>query len=228
MALRLFHITEFAQSQLSTPASQRDASHPFVLVLLFSLWLASICNLALWQALARLPDLGTGATLRIGIGLALMMACALVMVLSLLSWRWILKLSLTLLLLLAALNTFFMLTQGSFINADLIRQFLHNPGVQLRALFNWKFFLIVLLLGVVPIFLLWQMSVRRTLVLRSLMENLALFVAAGIALAGLGLLSHQTLSTLFNNQPQLRQLLNPFNMILSLAQTLVPALKNWV
>jgi lipid A ethanolaminephosphotransferase len=228
MSLRLFHITEFAESRLLSPASQRDASHPFVLVLLFSLWLASICNLALWQALSRLPDLGTGAVWRIGIGLALMMACAFIMLLSLLTWRWTLKLSLTLLLLLAAFNAHFMLTQGTFINADLIRRILHNPAVQLRALLSWQFFMIVLLLAVVPIILLWRMPVRRTLVRRSLMQNLALFATAGMALGGLWLLNHQTVSTLVHSQPQLRQLFNPFNMFQSLVHKLVPALQSWL
>ena len=228
MALRLFHITEFAESRLLSPASQRNSSHPFVLVLLFSLWLASICNLALWQALSRLPDLGTGAVLRVGIGLALMMACALVMLLSLLTWRWTLKFSLTVLLLLAAVNAYFMLIQGTFINADLVRRMLDNPGVQLRALLSWKFFIIVLLLGIVPAILLLRMPVRRTPLMRNMRQNLVLFATAGMALAGLWLLSHQMVSTLVNNQPQLRQLFNPFNLILSLVQTLVPALKNWV
>jgi len=199
-----------------------------VLVLLFSLWLASICNLALWQALSRLPDLGTGAVLRVGIGLALMMACALVMLLSLLTWRWTLKFSLTVLLLLAAVNAYFMLIQGTFINADLVRRMLDNPGVQLRALLSWKFFIIVLLLGIVPAILLLRMPVRRTPLMRNMRQNLVLFATAGMALAGLWLLSHQMVSTLVNNQPQLRQLFNPFNLILSLVQTLVPALKNWV
>jgi lipid A ethanolaminephosphotransferase len=228
MSLRLFHITEFAESRLSSPASQREAYHPFGLVVVFSLWLASICNLALWQALSRLPDLSAGAVWRIGIGLALMMTCALVMLLSLLSWRRTLKVSLTLLLLLAAFNAHVMLTQGTFINADLIRQILHNPGVQLRALFNWKLFVIVLMLGVVPTIMVWRMPVRRTPLLRNLMQNLALFASAGVVLAGLWLLSHQTVTTLVNGQPQLRQLFNPFNLIQSLVHTLAPALKIWV
>jgi lipid A ethanolaminephosphotransferase len=228
MTLRLFHITEFAESRLSSPASQREAYHPFGLVLLFSLWLAVVCNLALWLALSRLPDLGTGAVLRIGMVLALMMTCAFVMLLSLLSWRRTLRLSLTLLLLLAALNAHFLLNQDTFINADLIRRIVHNPGAQLRALLGWKFFLIVLLLGVVPTVMIWRMRVRRTPPMLNLMQNLALCAAAGMILAGLWLSSHQTLSTLLNSQPQLRQLFNPFSVFQPLVHALVPALKNWV
>lgn len=228
MSLRLFHVTEFAESRHLSPASQREAYHPFVLLLLFSLWLASICNLALWQALSRLPQLGTGTAWLIGFVLALMMTCALVMLLSLLSWRWTFKFSLTLLLLLTAINAHFMLTQGTFINADLIRRIVNNPGVQLRALLSWKFFIIILLLGIVPTILLLRMPVRRTPLMRNMMQNLAFFATAGMILAGLWLMSHQMVSNLVKDQPQLRQLFNPFNLIQSLVHTLAPALKNWV
>lgn len=228
MALRLFHVTEFAESRLLSPASQRNASHPIMVVLMFSLWLASGCNLALWQALSRLSDPGTVTVWWIGIDLALMMTCALVMLLSLLCWHWTLKLSLTLLLLLAAFNTHIMLTQGVFLDTGMIRRLLQSPAAQLRALLSWQLFITVTVLGVLPTIWLWKMQVRRTPLRRNLMQNLALFAAAGLVLAGLWLSSHQLVSNLLNSQPQLRQLFNPFNMIQSLAQTLVPALRSWV
>lgn len=225
MSLRLFHVTEFAQSQLSTPASQRDASRPFALILLFSLWLASVSNLALWQALSRVPELSAGAAWRLGIILALMMACVLVMLLSLLSWRRTLKISIALLLLLAALNAYFMLTHGTFINADLIRRFVHEPGVEFRTLLSWRFFIVVLLLGIVPTILLWRTSVRRTPVFQNLMQNVSIFATASMVLAGLWLSSHQMVTALVNTQPQIRLQFNPFNVFQSLAPGLVPALK---
>lgn len=228
MALRLFHVTEFAESRLLSPASQRDARHPFVVMLMFSLWLAGGCNLALWKALSRQSDLGTVAVWLIGVDLVLMMACALVIMLSLLSWRWTLKPSLSLLLLLAAFNAHLMLTQGVFIDIDLIRRILQNPGLQLRALLSWQMIITVMLLGVLPIIWLWRMPVRRTPLLRNLKQNLVLFTAASLILAGLWLSSQQMVSNLVNNQPQLRQLFNPFNMIQSLVQALLPALKTWV
>jgi lipid A ethanolaminephosphotransferase len=221
MSLRLFHITEFAQSQLASPASQRNAIHPYVVVLLFSLWLASICNLALWKAMLRLPEGGSGRIIWIGIGLALMMACAFVMLLSLLTWRWTLKLSVTLLLMLAAINAYFMLTQRVFIDGALISRYLSNPGSQLRALLNWQLFIIVALLGVLPTILLWRMPLRRATLMQNLVQNLIAFVAACVILAGLWLYSHQAVMGLINNQPQLRQLLNPFNMVQTPVQLLV-------
>jgi lipid A ethanolaminephosphotransferase len=228
MALRLFHITEFAESRLLSPASQRDASPSFVLVLVSSLWLASICNLALWQALYRLPDTGAASNWWTGLGLALMMTCALVMLLSLLSWRWTFKLALTLLLVLTALNAFLMLTQGAFLNAETLGRILRSPGVQLRAMLGWQLFAIVLLMGVVPSILLWRMPVRRTPLLRTLLENMALFAVAGIILYGLWLSNQQRMLELINNHPAVRQLFNPFNMIQSLVHVLAPSIPVWL
>ena len=225
MSLRLFHVTEFAQSQLLSPASQRNASHPYVVVLLFSLWLASIGNLALWQALYRLPDSGAGKVWWSSIVLALMMYCAVVMLLCVLNWRWTLKLLLTLLLLLAAFNAYFMLTQNVGIDASMIKQMLKSPGAQFRALLNWQCFFIITLMGVLPIVVLRRMSVRRTTLPRTLFQNLALFAVAAIVLAGLWLSSHQMVLNLVKNQPQLRQLLNPFTVLQALGQILGSAFR---
>jgi lipid A ethanolaminephosphotransferase len=220
MSLRLFHVTEFAQSQLLSPAFQRSASHPVAIVLFFSLWLTSISNVALWQALYRLPDSGAGKVWWTGICLAILLECALLMLLSLLNWRWTLKLALTALLLLAAFNAYFMLTQDGFLDAATIRRFVKYPGAQFRALLNWKLFAIVTLTGVVPTILLWRMSVKRTPVMRNLFHNLILFASAGIFLAVLWLFSQHMIMNLVKTQPHLRQMLNPFNVLQTLTQML--------
>ena len=220
MALRLFHVTEFAQSQLLSPAFQRSASHPLLVVMLFSLWLSIVSNVALWQALYRLPDSAPGKVWWAGIALALLLECALLMLLSLLNWRWTLKISLTLLLLLTAFNAYFMLTQDAFLDAGVIRRFLHSPGAQLRALLNWRFFIVIALLGILPTVLLWRMAVKRTPIPRNLLQNLLLFAVTCVMLTGLWLLSQSMVLTLFKNQPHIRQLLNPFNILQTGSQML--------
>ena len=91
MSLRLFHVTEFAQSMLS-PADQREARHPAQLLLLASLWLALAGNLPLWRELARLP-MDFGSLLWIGLCFGLLTTAALGVLLSLLNWSWLLKIS---------------------------------------------------------------------------------------------------------------------------------------
>ena len=50
---------------------------PATLLLLVTLWIATIGNLALWRALAGLPELANGRGLAFGIGFGVMIAAAL-------------------------------------------------------------------------------------------------------------------------------------------------------
>ena len=77
-----------ASSPLS-PAS--SASHPATLVVLASLWLASVCNLPLWRAVAALP--GTEGLRGWGFALAFMVLVAAgnAAVIGLLAWGRALK-----------------------------------------------------------------------------------------------------------------------------------------
>ncbi|MGH8859374.1 MAG: phosphoethanolamine transferase, partial [Polaromonas sp.] len=74
------------------------------LIVLASLWIATVCNMALWRELARLPGLNTGQAVTISVVLSLVIALASAALLSLLAWRWTLKPAITLFLLSAALG----------------------------------------------------------------------------------------------------------------------------
>ena len=65
----------------------RGALRPATAIILAALWIASIANLALWRALAGLPELANGRGLAFGIGFGVMIAAAHVALLSLLAWR---------------------------------------------------------------------------------------------------------------------------------------------
>ena len=47
------------QSSSTAPSAPRRALHPAWVVALISLWLATACNLPLWQEVARLPGQGS-------------------------------------------------------------------------------------------------------------------------------------------------------------------------
>ena len=119
MGLRLFHITEFADSRL-TPEAQREALHPAWLLLLGSLWLAVVGNIPLWRELGRL-SLESGQHWWLGLSVALMTACALGALLSLLNWRRLLRPALTILLWLTVLNTALLWSQSTFLHIGLLQ-----------------------------------------------------------------------------------------------------------
>ncbi|MHB1247966.1 MAG: phosphoethanolamine transferase domain-containing protein, partial [Polaromonas sp.] len=86
------------------------------LVVLTSLWIATVGNVALWRELARLPGLSTGQVATISIALALVIALATAALLSVLAWRWTLKPVITLFLLSAAFGAYFMMAYGVVID----------------------------------------------------------------------------------------------------------------
>ena len=91
MSLKLFHSTSFALSSFFVPEERHRSVSPAWVVILASLWLASTGNLALWRALAALPELGNTRGVLFAVGLGLVIAASCGVLLSLLAWRWLLK-----------------------------------------------------------------------------------------------------------------------------------------
>lgn len=228
MSLKLFHITEFAESSQLSPATQREAIHPCVVVLLAGFWLASACNLPLWRELSGLDQPGHAEVLWFGAGLTLMVTTALSALLSLLSWRWTLKPAITLLLLVAALGAHAMLAYGAVIDTDTMTRVLQTTPREARSFFSWPLFLTLMLLGVLPAVWLWRTPVRRIPPLRNLKQNGVLFMVSCSVLAVILLAAYKNYSPLMGSQPQLRHWLNPINALVALGdiifQSLGPAL----
>lgn len=214
MGLRLFHITEFAQSMLS-PAAQRESRHPALLLLLASLWVAVVGNLPLWRELARLP-IDAGPLLWLGLCFALLTAAVLGIGLSLLNWPGVLRSVIILLLWLVALNTLLLWAGHSALQLNLQPAVWKAALAQLRALPTWQLLLGFGLLALAPSMWLWQVRMRRVALLNRLPQNLLLAgVFAGLlALVWLG--GRQALLPLLQDQPRWLELLNPFNTLLSL------------
>jgi glucan phosphoethanolaminetransferase (alkaline phosphatase superfamily) len=214
MALRLFHVTEFAHTMLS-PADQRDARHPALLLLLASLWLALAGNLPLWRELARLP-MDTDSLAWIGLCFALITAAALGLLLSLLNWPWLLKLSVTLLLWLAALNTLLLWTGHAYLSADAVRQGLPAVPGQLRTISPWQTGMVFAALALLPSFWVWRLRLRRLALPTRLPQNVLLGLFCTCVLAGVWLAGQDMLLPLLQDQPRWLELISPFNTLLSL------------
>src|SRR5689334_13603904 len=87
---------------LAPPNQHSRGMRPLWLVVLASLWIATVCNVALWRELTRLPGLSGGQAAVISVALVLVITLATTALLSLLAWRWTLKPAITLFLLSAA------------------------------------------------------------------------------------------------------------------------------
>ena len=195
----------------------RGALRPATAIILAALWIASIANLALWRALAGLPELANGRGLAFGIGFGVMIAAAHVALLSLLAWRWTLKPALALFLLAAAGGAYFMLSYGVVIDRTMMVNVLLTDTREARELLSWRMLGALLLLGALPLALLWRTPLRWATPLRQTGQNAILLIASCAVLAGAGGLFFQDFSATMRNHTQLRYLVNPLNSFDALA-----------
>lgn len=214
MSLRLFHITEFAQSML-TPADQREARHPAQLVLLACVWLALAGNLPFWRELVRQP-MDAGSLLWITFCFGLLTIAAIGALLSLLNWPWLLKAVITLLLWLAALNSLLLWAGHGYLSASMQAGTVQALSAQLRALPLWQPLLVFGVLAGLPSVWMWQLSLRRVGLASRLPQNLLLLLVFTCLLALVWFGGRAALLPLLQDQPRWLELLSPFNTLLSL------------
>lgn len=189
---------------------------PLWLVVLASLWIATVCNVALWRELARLPGLTGGQVAVISVALALVIALATTALLSLLAWRWTLKPAITLFLLSAAFGAYFMMAYGVVIDKTMMVNTLQTDVRETRDLLNWRLLATVLVLALLPLVLLWRQKVRRASTARQLLGNFATLAGACVLLVLVVFLFFQSIASVMRNYTHVRYLINPLNSFYAL------------
>lgn len=225
MLLKLFGLNKSSRissfdSHGNAFASQgeRGGIHPSLLIILTSIWLATLGNLALWQELVRLPEMNDLRALWFGLSFALLIASLTSVVLSLLCWRWTLKVVISVFLIAAALGGYFMLSYGVVIDSTMMANVLQTDLRESRDLTSWKLLLVVGVLAILPMLWLWRRRVRRLALMRQLLQNALLFTA-GCTLSLLAVLpTYQDFASTMRNNTQLRFLVNPLNSLYALSE----------
>ncbi|MEO5607036.1 MAG: phosphoethanolamine--lipid A transferase [Polaromonas sp.] len=189
---------------------------PLWVVVLASLWIATVCNVALWRALARLPELSTGQAVTVSIGLGLVIALATAGLISLLAWRWTLKPVITLFCVSAAFGAYFMMAYGVVIDKTMMVNTLQTDLRETRDLLNWQLAATVLVLAVLPCVVLWRQHIRLQSTTRQVLSNVAALVASSALLVLVLLLFFQSIASVMRNHPQVRYLINPLNSFYAL------------
>ena len=190
---------------------------PITVAILTALWIASVGNLALWQALHDLPELANGRGVVFGVAFGVAIAAIHVALFSLLAWRWTLKPVLSLFLLAAAAGTYFMLSYGVVIDRSMMVNVLLTDGREARELLSLRMLGELLVLGVLPVALLWRARIAWPTAGRQLRRNAIAFIASGALVVGAAGLFFQDLSSTMRNHTQLRYLINPLNSFYALA-----------
>ena len=205
-------------SSLHTPLPEQPARgiRQLWVVLLASFWVATVCNVALWRELTRLPELNLAQIAVLDLSLGLVIALATAALLSLLAWRWTLKPVITLLLLSAAFGAYFMMAYGIVIDQTMMVNTLQTDVRESRDLLNWRLVATLLALAGIPGFFLWRLEVRRTTHGRQLLANALTVMAASVLLVLVVLVFFQSLASVMRNNTQLRYLINPLNSFYAL------------
>ncbi|MCW5285548.1 phosphoethanolamine transferase [Verminephrobacter eiseniae] len=199
----------------ASPSGRRPI-HPAQVVLLTSAWLASACNLPLWQAVARLP--GQGSLRGWGFALAfwLIVMAGNTALLSLLAWRWTLKPAVVLLLLMAAFGAYFMLAYGIVIDAGMLVNVQQTDPREARDLLSGRMAVTVSALALPPLLWLRRRPLQRLGALRQLRSN-SLLLGGSITVGLLSLLLvFQDFASAMRNHSQMRYLINPLNSVYAL------------
>ncbi|XBP69148.1 phosphoethanolamine--lipid A transferase [Polaromonas hydrogenivorans] len=189
---------------------------PLWVVVLASFWIATVCNVALWRTLARLPDLSGGQAITVSVALALVIGLATAGLLSLLAWRWTLKPVIMLFCVSAAFGAYFMLAYGIVIDKTMMVNTLQTDLRETRDLLNWRLLATVLVLAGLPCVLLWRQHIRLQTPTRQAVSNLAALLATCALLVLVVVLFFQSIASVMRNNTQLRYLINPLNSFYAL------------
>lgn len=198
--VKLFHVTEFAESMLQSPQSHRSAIHPFWVTLLVALWIATVGHWPLWQTIvfqtepgSIRPSLTFLLAAQIGLGALFWLALT--------GWRWLFKTAITGLLIWTALGCCAMglqLASGEAVamSPSALLKFVSQP-VNWGRLLNLPCLLTILAIAVVPATLIWRGHVRRVSATSRILMNAGLLVASYVLLRwSLGLAGHSLPSPL--------------------------------
>jgi lipid A ethanolaminephosphotransferase len=203
-------------------AGQRPAGmRPLWVVVLASFWIATVCNVALWRALARLPDLSSGQAITVSVALALVIGLATAGLFSLLAWRWTLKPVIMLFCVSAAFGAYFMMAYGVVIDKTMMVNTLQTDMRETRDLLNWRLLATVLVLAVLPCVLLWRQHIRLQSPTRQVLSNVAALLATCVLLVLVVVLFFQSIASVMRNYPQVRYLINPLNSFYALGSVAV-------
>ncbi len=193
-------------------ALELPALRPEWVTLSTVLFLLVFCNVPFWSRLLTVQPLSGSS----GVGLVALFAALLGifnLVLTLLAWPFLLRPLLTVLLVATAFVAYFMNQYGVMIDVGMVRNAMQTDYAETYDLLTWKMGAYVLLLGALPVWLLWRVPIRWRTPARELLSKVAVIALSLLVLAGVAFFHYQTFSSVARNHRELRFLLTPINYI---------------
>jgi lipid A ethanolaminephosphotransferase len=199
-------------------ASREDGASALRIAFIVSLFLALLANWPLWRAFMALEQSSTARGMLFIVAFAGIVLGLLFVALALFAWaRWI-KPTASVFILAAAFGAHFMGTYAVVIDDNMMVNVLQTDWRETRDLLSWRMALNVLLLGVVPLVLLWRIRLRALRFTRQLLLNLAAITATVLAIAALVFVFYADFSSTMRVHKSLRYQINPLNSFYALGQ----------
>lgn len=197
-------------------ATTRRPWHPAWVVVLISIWLATACNVPLWQEVLKLPGHNSLRGWGFELAFVAIVAAGNAALLSLLAWRWTLKPAAIVLILMAAFGSYFMLAYGIAIDATMLMNVFQTDVKEAGDLLNWRMVVTVLVLAAPPVVWLLRRPVMRLSAARQVVHNGFLLLGSIVVIVACLLLVFQGFSSNMRNNTKLRYLINPLNSVYAL------------
>ncbi len=188
-----------------------------MLIVLVSLWLASVCNTALWLAVWRLPELNGHHNIAFMLGFFVFITGFQTAFLSLFAWGRLLKPMLIFVLIYAALGAYFMLSYGIVVDKSMLINVLQTDLRESKELFSWQLILVLVVMALLPIIFLWRVKVQKQPFFAQLKSNLILLFFAIVMAVVAVMLSFQSIASVMRNHKELRFMINPLNSVYALS-----------
>ncbi len=183
------------------------------LVLLFSLAMVLLYNLATWEALSNLITLEGAKRAGFYLSFGLFLWATFTLLLTLVSFRPLLKPVITVVALSSAAAAYFMNNYGIAIDTVMIQNVVEtNPG-EAKALLSPKLFGYLFVLGVLPSALVWWLPVQYRRFFPGLLNKVLVGVGCLVVVAASVGAFYSTYAPIFRQEDKLTHFINPTNYI---------------
>lgn len=195
------------------------------LVFCVALALVLVYNAATWQALLALVPLVGISTGLFYLSFGVFLLAVFCLLLTLVSFKYTLKPVLTLLLPCSAAATYFMASYGISIDTVMVQNIFETNPAEAGALISARLLGYLLVLGVIPVILVWRIPVTYKPFLRGLLNKLLVLVGCVAAVLAMVGPFYSTYAPIFREEDKLTHFINPTNYIYAISkfakQTLV-------
>ena len=183
-----------------------------LLIALVTFWLLLFANAELWRVLWRLAFNTDEVNWLLAASLPVVVFVWVFTVLSLLSWSRLAKPLLCLVLISASFASYFMSAYGIVIDYTMFTNVVETDVGEVSELLNWKLGLWVAMVGVLPVYLICLVPLRRKPWTKALGSRLIVLSLALVTLAGIVLSQYQSYASLLRNNREIRLILVPTNL----------------